>query len=204
VNRTRTLTLEDLDPDPFLQFAVWYEEAQAEGVPYPEACAIATAGRDARPSVRMVLLKDFHDGGFAFATNYESRKGRELADNPQAALLFYWHPQGRQVRIEGRVERVPAEESDGIFLARPRAARISALASEQSRPIASREELDERVRQIESELENREPDRPDHWGGYRLTPSALEFWQHADDRLHHRFVYTREDGDTWRIQLLQP
>ena len=203
MDRTRPLALADLDPDPFRQFGVWYEQARAEGVPYPEACAVATSTRDARPSARMVLLKEFDARGFVFATNYESRKGRELAENPNASLLFYWHPQGRQVRIEGTVERVSAEESEEIFGSRPRGSRISALASAQSRPVASRDEVLERVRRLESELAEREPARPAHWGGYRLVPAAIEFWQHDENRLHHRFVYTPENGG-WRIQMLQP
>jgi len=203
VSRTRTLTLEDLVADPFRQFAVWYELARAEGVPYPEACAVATSGRDARPSVRMVLLKEFDTRGFVFATNYESRKGRELAENPNAALLFYWHLQGRQVRIEGAVARVSPEEADAIFADRPRGSRISALASQQSRPLVSRDELLERVRRLDSELAEREPERAGHWGGYRLDPIAIEFWQHEENRLHHRFVYRREH-DGWRIEMLQP
>jgi pyridoxamine 5'-phosphate oxidase len=201
--QARTLTRDALDADPFRQFAAWYEHARDEGVPYPEACAIATCGLDARPSVRMVLLKDFDDDGFAFATNYESRKGRELAENPHAALVFYWQLQGRQVRIEGRVERVPPAESDAFFLSRPRASRISALASEQSRPVASREELLDRVRRLEEELAGREVERPARWGAYRLFPDMIEFWQHADNRLHSRFVYRRIDDD-WRIEILQP
>jgi pyridoxamine 5'-phosphate oxidase len=151
----------------------------------------------------MVLLKDVDGRGFSFATSYESRKGRELAENPHASLLFYWHQQGRQVRIEGRVERVPAEESDETFLARPRASRISALASEQSRPIDSRDELLAKVRQVEEEHAGREVERPERWGAYRLIPEAIEFWQHADNRLHYRFVYRRE-GERWRIEMLQP
>src|SRR5712692_8641720 len=130
--REQDLRREDLDADPIRQFQAWFEEARAEGVPLPEACTVATASADGRPSARMVLLKDVDERGFVFATNYESRKGGELAENPRAALLFYWHPLGRQVRVEGLVERVSPEESDAIFLARPRASRISALASRQS------------------------------------------------------------------------
>ena len=203
MERARPLSRDDLDPDPLRQFRAWYAQARAEGVPYPEACALATSGRDARPSVRMVLLKDFDGRGFTFATNYGSRKGGELAENPHAALLFYWHPQGRQVRIEGAVERLADDESDAIFHARPRAARISAVASEQSRPVTSREELLERVRGVEAELADREVARPSDWGGYRLRPAAIEFWQHAEDRLHHRFLY-RSERDGWRVELLQP
>ena len=151
----------------------------------------------------MLLLKELDERGFVFATNYESRKGRDLAENPHAALLFYWHAQGRQVRVEGTVERLAPAESDAIFAARPRASRISAVASQQSRTLPSRDELLERVRLLEVELAGREVERPAHWGGYRLVPSAIEFWQHKDDRLHHRFVY-RRGQDGWRIELLQP
>src|SRR5215831_642275 len=151
----------------------------------------------------MVLLKDVDARGFSFATSYTSRKGRELAENDGAALLFYWHPLGRQVRIEGRVERVSPEESDAIFAARPRDSRLSALASRQSEPIASRGELEERVRALEAELEGQEVERPDFWGGYRLAPEAFEFWQHRENRLHVRFAYTRA-GDGWAITQLQP
>src|SRR5260221_5624168 len=148
-DRERPLRREDLLDDPFREFMAWYGEAQAEGLPLPEACALATATQAGRPSVRMVLLKDVDERGFVFATGYGSRKGRELAENTRAALLFYWHPLGRQVRVEGSVERIAPEESDAIFLARPRESRISALASRQSEPLASREQLEARVRQLE-------------------------------------------------------
>jgi pyridoxamine 5'-phosphate oxidase len=151
----------------------------------------------------MVLMKDVDERGFVFATSYESRKGRELAENARAALLFYWHPLGRQVRVEGSVERLAAEESDAVFLVRPRESRISALASRQSEPLASRDELEARVRELQAELEGREVERPPFWGGYRLAPEELEFWQHRANRLHIRFVYRRR-GDAWEIEELQP
>jgi pyridoxamine 5'-phosphate oxidase len=151
----------------------------------------------------MVLLKDVDERGFVFATNYESRKGRELAENPRAAVLFYWHPLGRQVRVEGLVERVSPEESDAIFLARPRASRISALASRQSELLASRDELEERVRVLKAKHEGREVQRAEFWGGYRVVPDTLEFWQHHEDRLHVRFVYRRSGGG-WELEALQP
>ena len=194
---------EDLVDDPFRQFAEWYGEAQAEGLPLPQSCALATASGDGRPSVRMVLMKDFDERGFVFGTSYASRKGRELAENERAALLFYWHALGRQVRVEGRAERVEPEESDGIFLARPRDSRISALASRQSEPIASRGQLEARVRELEDELAGREVERPEFWGGYRVVPDELEFWQHRENRLHIRFVYRRRGGG-WEIEQLQP
>ena|SRR2546421_6912048 len=195
--RERDLRREDLHGDPAEQFRAWF--AEAAELDAPEACAVATASREGRPSVRMVLLKSFDERGFVFATGYESRKGRELAENPRAALLFHWHPLGRQVRVEGAVERVSPEESDAIFDARPRAARVSALASRQSEPIASREELEARVH----ELEAGDVARPAWWGGYRVVPDAFEFWQHRANRLHIRFAYLREGGG-WRIVQLQP
>jgi pyridoxamine 5'-phosphate oxidase len=201
--RERELRREQLHDDPIAQFVRWYDKARAEGLPLPQACALATASSDGRPSARMVLLKDVDERGFSFATSYASRKARELAENSRAALLFYWHPLGRQVRVEGTVERASAEESDAIFLARPRDSRISALASRQSEPLASRAELEARVGELTAELEGKEVERPDFWGGYRLVPDALEFWQHRENRLHIRFAYRRSDGG-WTIDELQP
>lgn len=201
--RERELRREDLLDDPIRQFSAWYGEAQAEGLPLPEACALATASGAGRPSARMVLLKDVDERGFVFATGYESRKGRDLAENARAALLFYWHPLGRQVRVEGTAERVSADESDAIFLARPRDSRIGALASRQSEPLASRGQLEARVRELEAELEGREVERPAFWGGYRLVPDSLEFWQHRANRLHIRFLYRRRGGG-WELEELQP
>jgi pyridoxamine 5'-phosphate oxidase len=202
-SRERELHRDELLGDAVSQFRAWYDEAQAEGVPLPEACAVATASAGGRPAARMVLLKGVDERGFVFATSYASRKGRELAENPRAALLFYWHSLGRQVRVEGTVERVAERDSDAIFLARPRASRISARASHQSEPLASRGELEARVRELEAELEGREVERPPFWGGYRVVPDQLEFWQHRANRLHLRFAYRRRD-DGWEIEQLQP
>jgi pyridoxamine 5'-phosphate oxidase len=201
--RERDLRREDLLEDGVHQFRAWFDEAQAEGVPLPEACAFATASAAGQPAARMLLLKSVGEDGFVFGTSYASRKGRELAENQRAALLFYWHSLGRQVRVQGTVEQVAESESDAIFLARPRASRISALASHQSEPLAAREQLEARVRELDRELEGREVERPRFWGGYRLVPDELEFWQHRANRLHIRFVYRRNETG-WEIEELQP
>jgi pyridoxamine 5'-phosphate oxidase len=197
-----SLRRNDLDDDPPRQFARWFEEARA-AVPVPEAMAVATAGPAGAPSLRMVLLKGFDEDGLVFFTHYRSRKGRELEANPQAALLFHWAPLGRQVRVEGRVERLPAADSDAYFAARPRDAQVGALASRQSEPLAGRAELERRVAELERELAGAEVPRPETWGGYRLVPAAWEFWQHRDSRLHDRFRYERA-RDGWTIERLSP
>jgi pyridoxamine 5'-phosphate oxidase len=184
------------DPDPLRQFGAWYAEA---GVAVPEAVALATATRDGAPSARMVLLKDYGERGFVFYSNYESRKGRELDENPRAALLFYWDAPRRQVRIEGDVERLGAEESAEYFLTRPLGAQLSAWASRQSEVVESRQALEDAVER----LRGRELGAPAHWGGYVLRPRAYEFWQHRDDRLHDRLRYLRED-EGWVLERLAP
>lgn len=191
----------DLDPDPLRQFERWFAEAGA-AVPVPEAMTLATAAADGRPSARMVLLKAADERGFGFHTNYESRKGGELATNPRAALLFWWQPLGRQVRVEGEVERVTAEESEAYFRTRPLGSRLAAWASPQSRPLADRAELDRRYAEAVSR-HGESPPLPPHWGGFRLVPDAYEFWQHGDDRLHDRVRYER-DGSGWSRMRLAP
>ncbi len=188
----------DLDPDPLRQFRRWFDDAR-EVVRAPEAMAVATATASGAPSVRMVLLKAADDRGLVFYTHYVSRKGRELEGNPQAALLFYWDPLGRQVRVEGRVEHVSTEESDAYFATRPAGARIGAVVSRQSEVLDDRAELERRV----AELAGTDPPRPETWGGFRLVAEAWEFWQHRDDRLHDRFRYTRHDGG-WVSERLYP
>ena len=192
----------DLDPDPVAQFRRWFKEAAAV-VDMPEAVALATAD-SGHPSVRMVLAKAFDDAGFKFHTGHGSRKARELAANGRGALLFYWAPLGRQVRIEGPVERVPDAESKEYFRTRPRDGQIAAWASSQSEPIDSRDELEARVREFERQFDGRDVPLPPHWGGYRLAPEVWEFWQHRDSRLHDRFRYSRQDEGRWTIERLAP
>ncbi|MCS7267954.1 MAG: pyridoxamine 5'-phosphate oxidase [Geminicoccaceae bacterium] len=192
---------EEAAADPFDQFDLWLHEALAADFLEPNAMALATVGADGRPSVRMVLLKDFDRRGFTFYTNYESRKGRELERFPFAALLFYWDRLHRQVRIEGRIEKVAPEESDAYFAKRPYENRIAALASPQSRPI-DRNELARRFLEC-TERYPADPPRPAFWGGYRLVPDRFEFWQGRRSRLHDRLVYTPSDAG-WRIERLAP
>jgi len=186
--------------DPVVLFREWFEEAHAAGVEVPEAMTLATADADGRPSARMVLLKSADEDGFTFFTGYESRKGRELAENARAALVFYWRELGRQVRVEGPVRKLAAEEADAYWQTRPVRSRAAAAASHQSEPIASREELEA---EFERQLALGTPPRPERWGGYVLEPDAIELWQHRDDRLHERTRYTRARGG-WRQELLAP
>lgn len=193
-----------LDPDPFAQFERWFDEARAAGLTYPDAIALATATPDGRPSVRMVLARGHDARGFAFYTSLGSRKGDELAANPHAALVFYWQPLDRQVRVEGTVERVARDEAQAYFDTRPLGSRIAAWASPQSRPVASRDELERLYARAEKELAGVESPRlPPNWGGYRVRPEAFEFWHSRPNRLHDRIRYERE-GDGWTQVRLAP
>ena len=196
------LRREDLADDPFEQFAAWFEEAE-EKVPLADAMVLASAGSDGAPAARFVLLKGFGADGFKFHSDYRSPKARQLEENPRAALAFWWRELGRQVRVSGPVEKLSAEESDRYYETRPRERQLGAWASHQSRPVESREALDALVDEAEERFGDVTPPRPEHWGGYRLVPEEIEFWQQGDNRLHDRFRYRRE-GDGWKIERLSP
>jgi len=189
--------------DPIAQFRAWLDDAFAAGLPEPTAMSLATASADGEPHNRMVLLKGVDDRGFTFFTNYESAKGRDLRDNPRAALVFHWQPLGRQVRVAGSVRKVTAAESDQYFATRPPGSRFSAAASPQSAAVESREWLEARVAALHDRYPEGDVPRPPHWGGYRVRPATIEFWTHRDDRLHDRVRYTRR-GRGWAIDVLAP
>jgi pyridoxamine 5'-phosphate oxidase len=192
-----------VDPDPLAQFARWYDEARHAGVHQPEAMTIATATPDGRVSARMVLLRGVDEDGFVFYTNYASRKGRELAANPHAALVFHWGDQERQVRIEGTVRRTSRERSRAYFDGRPFGSRVSAAVSPQSEVVASRAELEDRAAELAARHADGAVPLPDDWGGYVVVPETFEFWQSRADRLHDRLRYRRADG-TWVLERLAP
>ena len=194
----------DVRPDPIEQFGVWFDEARAANVPEPNAMTLATVGAGGAPSARIVLLKGFDARGFTFHTNYQSRKGEELAGNPRAALCFFWQPLERQVRIEGVVERTSPEESEAYFRTRPVDAQIGAWVSQQSKPIASRAQLQSLLQQLKQRFGDGPVPRPEHWGGLRVVPSAVEFWQGRPSRLHDRILYTRQSDGAWTRQRLSP
>ncbi|MGI8911029.1 MAG: pyridoxamine 5'-phosphate oxidase, partial [Rubrobacteraceae bacterium] len=169
----------------------------------PNAMTVATATPEGHPSARVVLLKGFDERGFVFYTNYEGRKAGDLENNPRCALLFYWGELERQVRVEGSANRVSGEESDAYYASRPRGSRLGALVSEQSRSVEDRGVLEDRLRDLEEEYEGREVPRPPYWGGYRVAPETIEFWQGRENRLHDRLIYHRDNG-AWKIERLQP
>jgi pyridoxamine 5'-phosphate oxidase len=188
--------------DPIALFREWFEDARAAGVEVPESMTLATADAEGRPSARMLLLKSAEERGFTFFTGYESRKGRELAENARAALVFYWRPLGRQVRVEGTVRRLSAEESDAYWATRPPRSRAAAAASRQSTPLESLEALEADAKRLLAEHGGEVP-RPERWGGYLLEPEAIELWQHRDDRLHERTRFTRA-REGWQVERLAP
>ncbi|MBW3670111.1 MAG: pyridoxamine 5'-phosphate oxidase [Acidobacteria bacterium] len=201
--QTREMRRATAEHDPFKQFAVWFREANDQIPVLPEGMTLATCGDDGQPQARVVLLKEFDHRGFVFFTNYNSAKGRELEQNKRAALNFWWGALERQVRITGQVEKVTDQESDFYFLTRPLGSRLGAWASEQSARVDSRDTLEARFAELEQRYPDGEVPRPSHWGGYRLKPDAVEFWQGRPDRLHDRLLYERR-GDEWQISRLNP
>jgi pyridoxamine 5'-phosphate oxidase len=196
------LDLAECDPNPFVQFQIWFDEAKGEMLER-DAVSVATSTPDGRPSTRMVLLRHVDDHSVGWFTNYDSRKGRQLDANPHAAILWYCEPRGRQVRMEGAVEKMTAAESDAYFATRARGSQLGAHASAQSNVIANREELERLVRAFDAEFAGRDVPRPAFWGGFRLTPNRFEFWQHRDDRLHDRIVYLA-NLDGWSLERQAP
>lgn len=193
----------EVTADPMEQFGAWFDAARTAGVHEPNAMTLATTGDDG-PNVRTVLLKEFDASGFVFFTNYASAKGRELARDPRAALLFLWHDLERQVRARGRVEKVPRQTSIAYFAQRPRGAQLGAWASRQSEPVESRAALERRLEELEREWHGKDVPPPPEWGGYRLRHDVVEFWQGRPNRLHDRIVYHREPSGSWRVQRLCP
>lgn len=203
-NYTRQQLLEtSVDPNPIKQFQLWFEQARSVDILEPNAMTLATASKEGVPSARIVLLKGVDDRGFTFYTNYESRKGQELAANPQAVLVFWWEPLERQVRIEGSVEKVSAQEAEEYFHSRPRGSQLGAWASPQSQVISNREMLETRLEDVTRTYQDQEILRPNHWGGYRLVPHTIEFWQGRPNRLHDRLCY-RFEQNHWIIERLAP
>ena len=199
-----SLTENDVDPHPIHQFGRWFEEARAADVDEPTAMTLATATAGGRPSARMVLLKGVDDRGFVFYTDYRSRKGEDLAANPYAALVFYWPEIERQIRVSGHVDKVSREESEAYFRTRPLGSRLGAWTSHQSAVLPNRAALEERLRQIAEEFKDGDVPLPPYWGGYRVAPDILEFWQGRPNRLHDRIRYTRQSDGRWLIERLAP
>jgi pyridoxamine 5'-phosphate oxidase len=194
----------NVEKNPIDLFRQWFNEARACGARLPESMTLATADSNGKPSARVVLLKGVDDAGFVFYTNYRSRKAVELDENPQGALVFYWSQIDRQVRVEGRVERVSSQESDAYFQTRPRESQLGAIASPQSEVIESRKFLEDRFRELDQQYGDGPVERPAHWGGYRVVPERIEFWQNREGRLHDRILYERSTKGSWTIKRLAP
>ncbi|MDX2242428.1 MAG: pyridoxamine 5'-phosphate oxidase [Leptolyngbyaceae cyanobacterium bins.302] len=204
LNYTRQQLIEgEVDPDPIQQFQVWFDQAMAADLIEPNAMTIATATQDGIPSARVVLLKGVDQRGFVFYTNYESRKGQELLQNPHASLVFWWGALERQVRIEGSVEQVSDQETEAYFHSRPVGSQLGAWASDQSRVIPNRDVLEQRLTDLTQQYQNQDIPRPPHWGGFRVVPHAIEFWQGRPSRLHDRLLYQLLDN-SWKIERLSP
>jgi pyridoxamine 5'-phosphate oxidase len=194
----------DLETDPFKQFKSWFDQALNAQLPEPNAMTLATSTMEGKPSARVVLLKDFSDRGFVFYTNYHSQKGQELATNPQAALVFWWAQLERQVRIEGKVCQVSPQESDEYFHSRPTSSQLGAWVSNQSQIVSSREVLEQRQKELIVQYEGQIIPRPPHWGGFRVVPTEIEFWQGRPSRLHDRLLYRLQADNNWLIERLSP
>ena len=202
-------TLQDLseikvNSNPFLQFKKWFDQTLSADILEPNAMTLATTTTECKPSARMVLIKNFDERGFVFYTNYNSQKAQELAENPQAALVFWWAELQRQVRIYGRVEKILERESDQYFYSRPFNSRLGAWASNQSEVIESRKVIEERLQELKHKYQNQDIPRPPHWGGIRVIPTEIEFWQGRSSRLHDRLLYTKNVDDSWKIERLSP
>lgn len=202
--RSASLNEDDVEKDPYLQFEKWFKEAMAAEVYEPNAMTLATSTPNGIPSARIVLLKEFDKEGFVFYTNYNSKKGKEIADSPYAALVFFWADLERQVRIEGVVERVSDEESAEYFKVRPRASQLGALTSAQSETIPNRKVLEDKLEELTAKYVDKEVDKPAHWGGYRVIPNKIEFWQGRRSRLHDRILYVQDKSQSWTFERLAP